>query len=82
MSDLLSRLVEVVGEHGEEVQVSAEYMYAQDVCEHGDMRAQHKCLGRIAVGVSSYLHLFHCGNPISNSEWMQKLTNPTTEKSP
>uniref|UniRef100_A0A8C2ZLT4 FRY microtubule binding protein n=1 Tax=Cyclopterus lumpus TaxID=8103 RepID=A0A8C2ZLT4_CYCLU len=45
VSDLLSRLVEVVGEHGEEVQVSV-YM----------MRVICECL----YFVQTYIHFFHC----------------------
>ena len=39
VSDLLSRLVEVVGEHGEEVQVSA--LCVCYMCEHVVMRVLH-----------------------------------------
>lgn len=53
VSDLLSRLVEVVGEHGEEVQVS---LSVNMICDH------FKSIGMIHVGISS-LHLYDYGMP-------------------
>lgn len=51
VSDLLSRLVEVVGEHGEEVQVSGLFAFV--------MHAKFRYLGIINVGIP-YLHLCCC----------------------
>lgn len=49
VSDLLSRLVEVVGEHGEEVQVSAVCadVYIHDVCKYVDVNVRPLCSTKI-----------------------------------
>jgi len=64
VSDLLSRLVEVVGEHGEEVQVSVYMMCV--ICERGYERIRHTFKGSwiIHVGMSSLQELRNCLNNI------------------